>query len=61
MFHAEGATFILYRNAYRNFVAAFRQAAELQKQGKPAKFPVGAFPPGLPHVRGKPPPVVAAA
>ena len=60
MFHAEGATFILYRNAYRNFVAAFRQAAELQKQGKPAKFPVGAFPPGLPYVRGKPPPVVSA-
>src|SRR5690606_7644627 len=39
-FHAEGATFILYRHAYRNCVAAFRQAAELQKQGKPAKFPV---------------------
>jgi REP element-mobilizing transposase RayT len=60
-FHAEGATFILYRHAYRNFGAAFRQAAELQKQGKPAKFPVGAFPPGLPYVRGKPPPVMSAA
>jgi hypothetical protein len=61
LFHAEGATLILYRTAYRNFVAAFRQAAELQKQGLPAKFPVGSFPPGLPFVRGKPPPIGPAA
>lgn len=41
---------------YREFVAQFRQAAEMLKNGnKDAPFPVG-FPPGLPHVRGKPPP-----
>jgi hypothetical protein len=61
LFHADGATLILYRDAYRNFTAAFREAAELQKQGLPATFPVGSFPPGLPFVRGKPPPVRPAA
>jgi hypothetical protein len=45
------------RGQYREFVAQFRQAAEMLKNGDlNAPFPVGTFPPGLPYVRGKPPP-----
>jgi hypothetical protein len=42
--------------AYHLFLAAFRDAAELLKQGdRSARFPVGSFPPGLPFVRALPP------
>ncbi|MES1243033.1 MAG: hypothetical protein ABUT39_15565 [Acidobacteriota bacterium] len=44
------------REAYYLFLAAFRDAAELLKQGdRSARFPVGSFPPGLPFVRALPP------
>lgn len=44
------------REAYGLFLAAFRDAAELLKQGdRSARFPVGSFPPGLPFVRALPP------
>ena len=55
--HAEGETFIRLRHAYREFKAAFRQAAELLKQGIPIEripFPVGCFPPRHPMVRERP-------
>jgi REP element-mobilizing transposase RayT len=35
---------------YSGFVSAFRAAAEKLKQGLPAIFPVGSFPPALPFV-----------
>ena len=35
---------------YSAFVAAFREAAEKLKEGKPARFPLGSFPPALPFV-----------
>jgi hypothetical protein len=42
--------------AYHFFLAAFRDAAELLKQGdRSARFPIGSFPPGLPFVRALPP------
>jgi hypothetical protein len=37
---------------YSWFVAAFRSAAEKLKQGLPASFPAGSFPPALPFVTG---------
>jgi hypothetical protein len=37
---------------YSAFVAAFRSAAEKLKQGLPASFPAGSFPPALPFVTG---------
>ncbi len=41
------------REAYREFVAAFRSAAERLKAGdREAPFPVGSFPPALPFVGG---------
>jgi hypothetical protein len=44
------------REAYYLFLAAFRDAADLLKQGdRSAKFPIGSFPPGLPFVRALPP------
>jgi hypothetical protein len=44
------------REAYGLFLAAFRDAADLLKQGdRSARFPVGSFPPGLPFVRALPP------
>ncbi|MES1240164.1 MAG: hypothetical protein ABUT39_00955 [Acidobacteriota bacterium] len=44
------------REAYGLFLAAFRDAAELLKQGdRSARFPLGSFPPGLPFVRALPP------
>ena len=42
-----------FRDAYRAFVAAYREAAERLKAGKlPVAFPVGSFPPALPFVGG---------
>ncbi|HKI02431.1 MAG TPA: hypothetical protein VKK31_10650 [Thermoanaerobaculia bacterium] len=39
-------------NAYSEFLAAFRDAAEkLQSGDRSAQFPSGSFPPGLPFVR----------
>jgi len=39
--------------AYADFVAAFREAAEKLRGGdRMARFPEGSFPPGLPFVRG---------
>jgi hypothetical protein len=39
--------------AYRLFVAAFRQAAEKLRAGdRNAVFPPGSFPPALPYVGG---------
>lgn len=39
------------REAYREFVAAFRDATELLRLGVPRpRFPEGCFPPGLPYV-----------
>lgn len=62
LFHAQGEDFIRLRHAYRVFKAAFRQAAEILKAGDTkAPFPVGSFPPGLPFVRERPPPVAAFA
>jgi hypothetical protein len=44
------------REAYGLFLAAFRDAAELLKQGdRSARFPMGSFPSGLPFVRALPP------
>lgn len=44
------------REAYSIFLAVFRDAAELLKQGnRSARFPIGSFPPGLPFVRALPP------
>jgi len=38
-------------DAYREFMAAFREAAELLKIGDPEPgFPPGSFPPGMPYV-----------
>jgi hypothetical protein len=57
--HAEGETFIRLKHAYREFKAAFRQAAELLKQGIPIEkipFPIGCFPPRHPMVRARPSP-----
>ena len=40
-----------FREAYRAFVAAFREAAERLKAGdRSARFPIGSFPPALPFV-----------
>jgi hypothetical protein len=54
LFHAVSAT--VRRElweAYRWFVATFRQAAEKLRAGdRGAAFPVGSFPPGLPFVGG---------
>ncbi len=46
------------KDAYRRFVAAFREAAERLRSGdRSASFPVGSFPPSLPFVeRGSAPP-----
>jgi len=42
-----------FRDLYREFVAAFRQAAEkLQAGDRDAAFPLGCFPPALPFVGG---------
>jgi hypothetical protein len=42
-----------FRDLYREFVAAFRQAAEkLQAGDRDASFPIGSFPPALPFVGG---------
>ena len=42
-----------FRDLYREFVAAFRQAAEkLQSGDRHAAFPLGSFPPALPFVGG---------
>ncbi|HET9227041.1 MAG TPA: hypothetical protein VFR31_10260 [Thermoanaerobaculia bacterium] len=35
---------------YSAFAAAFREAAEKLKEGKPARFPLRSFPPALPFV-----------
>ncbi len=41
------------QEAYRSFLAAFREAAEKLKAGdRLAQFPMGSFPPGLPFVDG---------
>lgn len=41
---------VCYKVAYREFVQAFRLAAERLRQGLDARFPAGSFPPRLPHV-----------
>ena len=62
LFHAYGEIFLMLLQQYREFVAQFRQAAEMLKSGDTnAPFPVGSFPPGLPYVRGKPPPFAKPA
>jgi len=43
---------VLLRDAYRLFVAAYREAAEKLRRGAwPVAFPSGCFPPALPFVR----------
>ncbi len=45
-----------FRRVYMDFVAAFRSAAKALRLGdRMARFPVGAFPPGLPFVAVDPP------
>jgi len=47
--------------AYREFLNTFRQAAQDLKDGfQNPRFPDGCFPPGLPFVRAKPPPLATA-
>jgi len=43
---------VLLRDAYRLFVAAYREAADKLRRGAwPVSFPSGCFPPALPFVR----------
>jgi hypothetical protein len=57
LFHALGEILVRLLKAYIAFKVAFRQAAEMLRDGhNDAPFPNGSFPPAQPFVRAKPPP-----